>query len=113
MSYTEEIGGKPLGLAGQTNISITVAQFLILPTTPQRTIKGGILQVILSVEAQSARWRYAATAGVANATAALGVLVSAPGVITLRGEQQISRFNIISTVAGGVINYEFSVGDSA
>ena len=107
MSYTEEIGAKPL-TAGQVAVNIDASTSLILPTHAQRTTKGGILQVNISVEAQSARWRYTTAPTTTN-----GVLVTAPGLITIRGEQAIKAFRIIGTVAGGSINYEFSVGDQA
>ena len=104
-SRTEETGSIGVN-AGQTNVSITANTTLTVPTATQRPKRGMILQCVLSLEAQNARYRYGTAA-----TAGTGVLLAAPAVIVLRGERQINAFNIISVVAGGVINYEFSFGD--
>jgi hypothetical protein len=60
---------------------------------------------ILSLETQNARFRFT------NApTATNGVLLMAPGILTLRGKQ-INTFKIIGVAAGGIINYEFTLDE--
>jgi hypothetical protein len=103
-NYTTEVGSKPL-LIGQYGVSIDTAISLTLPTTAQLTTHAGILEVILSVETQNARFRLDGTAP----TAAVGVLLTAPGVLTIRGYATINALKIIGVAAGGVINYAFTM----
>ena len=107
MIRSEEVGGIPINTAGATNVVITAATFLVLPTAAQRKSKIGVLQCTVTFETQSARclWN-----GVAP-TITTGLLLTAPATLILRGERLIAAAQFISVVAGGVMNYQFTVGD--
>ncbi len=103
-NYTVEVGAKPL-LIGQYNVGIDTAISLTLPTTAQLVTHGGVLELILSVETQNARVRFDG----GTPTASVGILLAAPGVLTVRGQGTIAALQIIGVAAGGFINYGFSV----
>ena len=106
MNSVEEVGGRPIK-GGEVAKGIDAATSLTLPTTAQRIGKGGVLQVMISVEAQSCRIRWDGV----DPTAATGILLTV-GVYTFRGEALIKALRFISAVAGSLINYQFSLGDT-
>lgn len=107
MTPVEEIGGMPIQ-GGEVAKSVDAVTALTLPTTAQRIGRGGVLQVMISIEAQSCRIRWDGT----NPTAANGILLTS-GIYTFRGERLIRALRFISAVAGCLINYQFSLGDNS
>ena len=123
MNAVGEVGVVPIG-GPQTNVVITAATAIVVPTALQRAQVGGpgtefagrgtqpkatgILVMWLTVELQSARMDI----GVAPTTAN-GLLIQptvAPIVFT--GERLIRALQFISTVAGGTISYRFFFKDN-
>jgi hypothetical protein len=103
-NYTVEVGAKPL-LIGQYAVNIDTAISLTLPTTGQLTTHAGVMELFLSVETQNARFTLDGT----SPTTTNGVLLTAPGFLTLRGQAIIAALKIIGVAAGGTINYGFTV----
>jgi hypothetical protein len=106
-SYSEEVGALPLNI-GQYAVSTAAATTITMPTALQRKKKGGLLTILISVEAQNHRL----TIDGSTPTAATGILFT-PGTYTFRGEQLIKAMQWITAVAGGQISYGFYVGDTA
>ena len=107
MIPTEEIGGVPLP-TGSYNIGIDTVKTITMPSTAQRAKFGSIMELLLSVEIQNAR----ITMDGSTPSTVNGVLLVAPGVLTVRGETQIAAMKIIGVAAGGIINYTFTVGEA-
>lgn len=103
-TYTAEVGAKPL-LIGQYAVNIDAVTTITMPTTAQLTTHAGVLELTLSVESQNARMTFDGTAP----TATNGILLAAPGVLTIRGQASISALKIIGVAAGGKANYGFTV----
>jgi hypothetical protein len=102
-NYSVEVGSKP-ALIGQYVVSIDTSTAITLPTSAQGVTHAGVLELILSVETQDARLKFDGTAPAAGS----GILLKAPGLITIRGAATISAIRIIGVAAGGVINYGFT-----
>ncbi|HEX9137152.1 MAG TPA: hypothetical protein VF905_09445 [Nitrospirota bacterium] len=109
-------GGRPLSgttteaTAAVTPIGIDTAKAIVLPT---RNVHGGVLECQVSVEG-TVTFRVRTDA--VNPTTTVGQLYPAPTatipvIITLRGEELISKFRIIGTAAGDSITYTFTVSD--
>jgi hypothetical protein len=86
-------------------VSIDAAAGLTLPTTAQLA-RGGVLELILSVDTQNAR----ITTDGTTPTATNGILLTAgSGPLIIRGALTIAALKIIGVVAGGKINYNFTI----
>lgn len=101
---TSEVGSRPLPI-GQYAVSINTAISLTLPTSAQLISRGGIMELVLSLETQNARVTFDGSVP----TTTNGVLLTAPGTLTVRGQAMISALKIVGVANGGVINYTFTV----
>lgn len=111
-SNVSQVGLRAVGGGLTTPTAIAASTALVLPTAAQRG-EGGVLQAVIQVEVQSARWT---TNGV-TPTAAIGMLLAPASAtvgtsITIVGEDALAAFRIIQAVAGSLVTYQFYKADN-
>ena len=105
-NFIADCGLMSIGGGVTTPVALTVATQLTLPTAAQKVkFSGGPLIAVISLEGTGGA-RYT-TDGVTVPTAAVGLFVTTPTIITITGDDVLSKFSIFQAGASSLMTYQF------